>query len=115
MIVAVDVGKQIVDQRVEGLRWGWDERRGARVATAAADPVLDGADHASGTRNRRPLHQGSVDADEVGRKGELPTDERVGEVGVVVTSLTVAATHPLERGGPTAAEQLPHNVCPSAI
>ena len=48
-------------------------------------------------------------SDEIGRKGELPSGERVGEVGVVVATLAVAATHPLERGGPAASDQRCHN------
>ena len=47
--------------------------------------------------------------DEIGRKDELPPGERVGEVGVVVATLAVAATHPLERGGPATSDQRGHN------
>lgn len=34
---------------------------------------------------------------EIGRQGELPPGERVGEIGVVLATLAVVSTHPLER------------------
>jgi hypothetical protein len=45
---------------------------------------------------------------EIGRQGELPPGERVGEIGVVLATLAVVSTHPLERGGP-ALDQRCHN------
>jgi hypothetical protein len=47
--------------------------------------------------------------DEIGGEDGVPPGERVGEVGVVVATLAVAATHPLERGGPAASDQCCHN------
>jgi hypothetical protein len=53
----------------------------------------------SASSNRRGPESSPSIFDEVVRKGELPAGERVVEVGVVVTSLTVSATDPIERGG----------------
>ena len=46
MVVAVDIGKEIVEQRVEGVRWRGDERGGAWIVAAAADLFLHRADRA---------------------------------------------------------------------
>jgi hypothetical protein len=65
MVVAVDVDQQVVQQGVEELRRGRDERRRAGVVAAAADPVLHGADDPADLRCGGPLHQRVVDAEKV--------------------------------------------------
>jgi len=65
MVVAVDVLEEVVQQGVEGLRWGWDEGCRAGVVAAAADPVLHCADDSADLRYRGSFHQDPVDVEEV--------------------------------------------------
>ena len=50
MVVAVDVFEEILQQRLEGLRWRRDERSRTRVVAAATDPVLRRADDTADVR-----------------------------------------------------------------